>query len=432
MDDRTRANASEIAERLQEEGRTQARIRRFWRLGLLGAGLALVLLIALIAWPRSVAYETAAVSRSALTVTVSATGTLEPKKEVEVGAEISGRIDAVYVDFNDPVTKDMPLALIDTEELQARVVQGEANLASAKATLAQAQATVVEAGAKRDRSRALARRGTLSQQELDIAEATFARGEAAVAQAEAQVRVSDALLNIERTNLGRAEVRSPIDGIVLDRKIEPGQTVAATFQTPVLFVLAEDLKRMRLNVDVDEADVGRVVAGQKATFTVDAFPDRLFEASVVSVRNAARNQDGVVTYEAPLDVANPDLLLRPGMTASAEIVVAKLDDTLTVPNAALRFTPPGLDVERVTTNDGSVKLRSIKAARRMGPQVQFKPPVVPEGWGIVWLQGGKPQPVAIKIGATDGLVTAISEGALKAGQRLLIDVKQKPNAAPSG
>lgn len=426
MDDRTRYSPAEIAARLAGEG-GDAKGRR--RLLLAGGALVLVvgLAVAYLLTPAAPRYVTAPAERTAFTVTVSATGTLEPYTQVDVGAEISGRIEAVYVDFNDPVTKGAPLALIDTEELSARVVQAEATLASAKATLAQSEATVVEARARRNRTARLAKGGTSSQQELEIADAALARAEASVAQAEAQIRVSEALLNIDRTNLARAEVKSPIDGIVLDRMVEPGQTIAATFQTPVLFRLAEDLTRMRLHVDVDEADVGLVRAGQSASFTVDAFADQTFKASVESVHFAPRTQEGVVTYEAVLDVSNPDLLLRPGMTADAELVVEALTDTLTVPSAALRFTPPDLAVERVKTEaEGeAIRLRSVRAKPQRGT-FEFRPPEVPAGYAVVWLlERGTPTPIAFKPGASDGVRTAVTGAALKDGARVIVAVEEK-------
>ena len=334
-----------------------------------------------------------------MTITVTATGTLKPVNQVDVGAEISGLISEVLVTFNDIVKAGDPIARLDTDQLEATVVRGEASLVSAKAGLAEARATAKEAKTRRDRVANLAAKRTLSQQELDTAEAAYERAEAAVSNAEAQVTLAEAALKIDASNLEKAIIRSPIDGIVLDRQIEPGQTVASSFQTPVLFTLAEDLRRMELHVDVDEADVGQVTDGQNAQFTVDAYPDRNFSAVVNSVRNAAKTVDGVVTYEAVLDVNNDDLALRPGMTATSEITVKEIAKATTVPNGALRFSPPNLDVEKTPIPETS------------------------DQQGIVWiLQSGSPAPVRVDVGASDGRRTAITTDVLSAGDTVLLDV----------
>jgi HlyD family secretion protein len=366
-----------------------------------GAAVIVAFVIALLSGTGAVDYETAPATRETLSVWVTATGTLEPLNKVDVGAEISGRIAEVHVTFNDPVKRGDLLARLDTQELEANVVEAEGSLASARAREAQASATIVETRAKTERIERLAKTGNASKQDRDVAEAALARAEADVLQAQAQVRIAEAHLKIARTNLERAHIVSPIDGIVLDRKIEPGMAIAAAFQTPVLFTLAEDLSKMKLNVDVDEADVGRVKAGQRAKFTVDAFPGSEFPAEVLLVQNAPRAQQGVVTYQAILSVDNSKLLLKPGMTATAEILVARFADVLTVPNGALRFTPPAAEF------DGK------------GP--------------VVWtLAFGEPKPIAVKTGDSDGVRTIVLEGELRPDTKLLTDVKRKPDrAAPS-
>jgi len=218
--------------------------------------------------------------------------------------------------------------------------------------------------------------------------------------AQAQVTVARAALEADRTTLSKAVIRAPIDGVVISRDVEPGQTVAASFQTPVLFVLAEDLSKMELHVDIDEADVGAVKAGQSATFTVDAYPERRFSAKLVSIHNAARTVQGVVSYEGVLTVDNSAMLLRPGMTATAEITTATRRDALLVPNSALRFTPPG---------------------HAAGPG---------ENGARVWvLRGGRPEPVTVRTGLSDGRDTVIVEGAVHPGDRAIVDIRRQRPAS---
>ena len=287
-------------------------------------------------------YRTELVAKGPLVSRVSATGALAPLTEVEVGTEVSGNVDAVYVDFNQPVMQGQVLARINTERIEASAEQARANLAFAEAQRSEAQAVVLQAEAdlgRRKRVYQLSGGEVPSQSDLDAAQAAYDRAVARERSAAAQVDQAHAALDGHLSDLRRADVVSPIDGVVLDRRVETGQTVAAAFQTPVLFALAGDLRQMQLSVDVDEADVGVVREGQESSFTVDAHPDRSFHARVTEVRFAPRRVGGVVTYEAILDVDNGELRLRPGMTATAEIVVDRIDDALLVPNAALRFTP---------------------------------------------------------------------------------------------
>jgi HlyD family secretion protein len=410
MDDRTQNSPQDIAARLGL-GKARAPRGRRTRQLLYGA-LALGLLLAagfFFFRPRAPHYVTGTVTQGTLTVLVSATGTLKPLNQVDVGAEISGRIVALHADFNDQVAKGQVLAELDTAELKARSLQSQAALANA-------QATLVETRAKRDRVAALRKSGTSSKEDLDIAQAAFDRAQAAIAQASAQ---HDA----DETTLGRAQIRAPIDGIVLDRKVEVGQTVAAAFQTPILFTLAEDLRRMRLHADIDEADVGRVHEGAQARFTVDAYPGRNFAAVVHEFRNAPHTSEGVVTYEAVLDVENPDLALRPGMTANADIIASTLGNARLVPNGALRFTPPGYRAQVNGTAEGLPRLSAVRLDKDAPA-----PPVLLLGddIGVVWTgEHGTPQPHALKLGLSDGLHTAVLGGELAPGTALLIDVERK-------
>jgi HlyD family secretion protein len=337
-------------------------------------------------------------------VTVSATGTLQPESQVNVGAEISGRVDSVNVNFNDPVRQGQVLAVINTDQIRAQLAQAEAALAAAKASVMTSEATVTETADRRTRAQGLFTRGIVSQQDLQTAEADYARAVAAVAKAKADVQNAAAQIAAHQTTLGKAAIRSPIDGIVLDRKVEPGQTVASSFQTPVLFTLASDLKNMQLQVDIDEADIGQVHEGQMATFAVDAFPQRRFQAQLVSLRNAPKTDNGVVTYQGVLSVDNSEGLLRPGLTATADILTGESQDALLVPNGALRFTPP--------------------AAAATAPPLQRA--TNGQAVGRVWvLIAGKPVARDLRIGRTDGRVTEVIAGDLKAGDRVITDTQTR-------
>ena len=340
-------------------------------------------------------YVTDSVRQGALLVTVTATGTLQPTNQVDVGSEVSGIIDRVLVDFNATVKAGQVLAELDTQQLDARVASARAALDVAQASLAQAQATVTETAAKAARSRDLASKNIASQQSLETDDAAAQRAVAGVASAKAQVTSAQAALKDAETALSKAAIRSPIDGMVIAREIDPGQTVAATFQTPVLFKVAEDLRRMELHLDIDESDIGQVHAGQHAQFRVDAYPGKSFEAEITSVRFDPRTVNNVVTYETVLSVANPDLQLRPGMTATAEVLVAQKDDVLLVPNRALRFLPP--------------EHAADQAAAHGAPRV--------------WVErDGGPSPVPVTTGLTNGDVTEIEPGPLPPGARVIVDV----------
>ncbi|MWV28614.1 efflux RND transporter periplasmic adaptor subunit [Aurantiacibacter rhizosphaerae] len=297
-------------------------------------------------------YITAEVEERSLDLTVTATGNLRPTNQVEVGSEVSGRLDAVLVDVNDIVSRGQVLARINTDVIQDQITQSRANLNASRAAVLQAQATLDADLAQLERLREVSRLSggrVPAKAEMEQAEAAVNRGRAAVASARANVSSAQAQLSSAQTNNDRAVIRSPVAGVVLARQVEPGQTVAASFNTPTLFVLAENLATMQLRVDIDEADVGQVQPGQKAAFTVDAYPGRRFPAVVERVDLASNNialnsqqqQQGnqVVSYEARLMVANDEGLLRPGMTATATIATTNTGNAMLVPNGALRFDP---------------------------------------------------------------------------------------------
>ena len=353
-----------------------------------GGGVLLVALF--VAWgilnkPKPL-YDFQTVGKGALSLSVSATGTLAPRVSVDVGAEVSGRIDELYVDYNDHVVKGQKLAQINTEQIQAQ-------LDAARATLMQQEATKVQAEAKFKRYTALIKTGDISRQDYDTAKADALRAAGGVAQSSAQVKQYE-------SQLQKCTIYAPIDGVVLDRKVSKGQTVAAAFSTPVLFTLASDLTQMELDVDIDEADVGTVKAGQEAEFSVGAYTDKKFKAKLIQVRTNSTTVQNVVTYKGVLLVDNAKLLLKPGMTATAEILTGKLRESVTVPNAALRFVPA--------------------AALTAGiPPAKMEP-----GTGRVWtFENGRRKPHDLKLGGSDGHSTQMLQGDLKSGDKVITDSK---------
>ena len=353
---------------------------------------------------QQVEYVTQTLTRGELQVTVTATGTLQPTKQVEIGSEVSGIIEKVFVDFNDKVIIGQTMAQLDTQTLEARLTSARASLQSAEASLAQAQATVIEVNAKTRRSKELTDRDLLSLQSLEADEAASLRAIAAVAGAEAQVTSAEAALNESETSLAKAVIRSPIDGIIISREVDPGQTMASSFQTPVMFIVAEDLAHMVLNLDIDEADIGQVREGQEATFRVDAYPRKEFTAKIISVRFNPLKVNNIVTYETVLSVSNPELLLRPGMTATAEILIEETTEVLLVPNRSLRFLPPE---ERVAQ-------------------------LAAEGDNVWVLENGQPRPVPVTIGLSDGEFTEIKSDSLSGDAVLIIDVVREARSPVSG
>ncbi|HEU4429052.1 MAG TPA: efflux RND transporter periplasmic adaptor subunit [Myxococcota bacterium] len=364
----------------------------------------------------ALSYETETPHRGELVVHVTATGTLQPINQVDVGSELSGLIREVHVDFNDVVRKGQVIAQLDTTRLQAQVLQSEAALDSAAAGVEQAKASRLEANAqlaRLERVREMSGGKVPSEAELDTARATAARAAAEVASAEAARGQARATLETFRTDLGKTAIRSPIDGIVLKRTVEPGQTVAASLQSPILFTLAEDLTRMELLVSADEADVAAVAEGQKAQFTVDAWPGEAFDAEVVQVRYGADALEGVVTYGVLLRVENPERKLRPGMTATAEIEVQRIPDALLVPNAALRFTPPQAAVEERSP------LRMLFMRR---PRERASPAgnASSRDQRVYRLRRGEPEPLDVTIGATNGAFTQVLAGELALDDALIV------------
>lgn len=373
--------------------------------------------------PQPTRYVTEKATNGDLVVTVSATGTLEPLKKVDVGIEVSGTIKTVEVDYNAEVKVGQVLARLDTTRLEAQAQQNEAALAAAQAKVLQAQASVEEAEAQLGRLKRvheLSNGKMPSQNELDTAKANLARYRADEASAKASVSQAQASLNVNRTDIGKAVVVSPINGVVLTRSVEPGQTVAATFQAPTLFTLAEDLTQMELQVDVDEADVGQVKAGQDASFTVDAYPDRIFPARITQVRYGSETTDGVVTYKTVLNVDNSSLALRPGMTATAVITVNKRENVLLVPNSALRFVPAASGSPQKKQSRGLVGML-LPGPPRMDAVKAVEPDPKKKEQHVWTLTNGVLAPVTIAKGLSDGIRTEVLEGSLQTGAELVTE-----------
>lgn len=397
-------------------GLGERRRGRVW----IGGAVALVLAGAGIwAWTavngtqQAVSYTTAEVARGDLTVTVTATGTVEPTNLVEISSELSGTLESVRVDFNDPVEVGTVLAQLDTEKLEAQVAVSKASLDAAIARVAMARATLEDTREQYNSARELGERGFTARQSLVTQEAAFNRAQAELQAAQADQALAEANLDLHQTELEKACICSPIEGVVLDRAVDPGQIVAATLSAPVLFTVAEDLTQMELQVDIDEADIGRVRVGNTAEFTVDAYDERRFPAEITEVRFAPETVEGVVTYKAILSIDNADMLLRPGMTATADIVVAEVDDALVVPNAALRYAPPR-NPDPAAEEERSGLLGMLIPA---DPEDR----ATGDDRSLWVLREGVAEEVPVRTGDSDGRVTEILEGPLAVGDQVITD-----------
>jgi HlyD family secretion protein len=371
-------------------------------------------------------YETEPVTRDTLRVTVSATGNLAPTNKIEIGCEQSGTIETVMVQENDRVTKGQVLARLDVSKLQDQITKSQAALASYQARLAQAETTLKLDQASLDRYKEVSRLSggkVPSKTEMESAQATLDRAEADVLSARADLNQGRASLSSDQTNLSKASIRSPVNGVVLSRTAEPGQTVAAGLQVTTLFTVAEDLRQMDLKVDVDEADVGGVKEGQTATFTVDAYPGRKYSARVTRVAYGSTTKNNVVSYSTVLKVKNDDLSLRPGMTATAEIATVTRDNVLLVPNATLRFTPStpagappsGGLLDSLLPHPPADKSSQSAATKSKGSSQQV--------WALV---DGKPLAIPVTVGVTDGRFTEITGGDLKESMQAITDNASLP------
>ncbi len=365
-----------------------------------------------------VTYITEPVTRGDLTVTVSATGTIEPTNLVEISSELSGTIMDVLVDFNDVVTAGQVLARLDTVQLEAQMSVQVASHAAAEAQLANARASLLEAETDYDIVKRLDERGVTSHSNLTASQAALSRAHANVASAQANLDLAQAQLEAQKAVLSKATIVSPINGIVLDRSVDAGQIVAASLSAPELFTIAEDLAQMELQVDVTEADIGRISVGDMASFTVDAYDNSTFPAQISMVRYASDNTDGLVTYKAILSVENGDLLLRPGMTATADITVAQYSDVLLVPNASLRFAPPQvIKVEASNDEGGGGLLKLIMPSRNGNDTMRSMSD------NTLWvLRDGVATEIEVERADSDGLLTIIETRALAVGDQVIVDM----------
>lgn len=423
--------------------------RRWWQRAPLWLGLIAIVLAVLgyqywqqrqqaQAAPRFVTEE---LRRGDITLSVAANGTLQPTRLVTIGSELSGTVRRVLVDVNDQVKKGQLLVELDTAKLSAQVLRSRASLASAHARLAQAAATVQEARANLARLEEVARLSggkVPSEAELDTGRANLTRAQAEETSAKASVEDAKAALSTDETNLGKASIRSPIDGVVLSRTVEPGNAVAASLQAVTLMTVAEDLKQLELQVNVDEADVGAVQVGQKASFTVSAYPSRKYPAKITRVAYGSTKTDNVVTYITWLDVDNHDLSLRPGMTAAATITATERTGVLLVPNTALRFTPRATNSNASTdkpagSGGGLVSQLMPRAPRPQGQGGGRKAGEAGSSAGKmrqIWLlKNGVPEAVQVRVGISDGRLTEVSAEGLEPGQAVITD-QRSTKAAP--
>jgi HlyD family secretion protein len=366
----------------------------------------------------AVVYQTAPVARGRLAAQVTASGTLSPLVTVQVGSQVSGRIKALHADFNSRVDKGQVIAEIDPQLFDSDVAKARANLTAANANVSGAVAEADEAKRHWERTQALVAQGLVSSAESEAAQAAYQTAKARVTTARASLAQARAALSQSETNKAYTTIHSPISGIVISRNVDVGQTVAASLQAPTLFTIAEDLKKMEVHTSVAESDVGRLAPGMPVEFGVDAYPSERFKAKVKEVRYSPQTVQNVVTYDAVVSVENPDLKLRPGMTADVTFKIEERDNALLVPNAALRFRPP--DAAPPTPGPGGRPERGKRAVWILDPL-------------------GAPQEVSIKVGISDGRNTEVTEGDLPEGAQVITGIEgaepaaqPPPGGAPGG
>ena len=367
-------------------------------------------------------FETSKVEQGKIIAKVTASGTLSAIVTVQVGSQVSGRIAALYADFNSPVKKGQLIAKIDPPLFQASVDQARANLAAAQGNLAKAKVQAVDARRQYQRQKELAARQLNAQADLDTAQATAEGADAQVTASEGTVAQTRAALQSAEVNLAYTNILSPTSGTVISRNVDVGQTVAASLQAPTIFVIAEDLAKMQVDTSVSEADVGRLKAGMPASFTVDAYPGETFRGQVRQIRNAPQTVQNVVTYDAVIDVDNPEFKLKPGMTANVTFVYAQKDDVLKVPNSALRFRPPpSLLGDGKGAGAGAAGATGGTGGGPRPGGAGGRPGDAPDRRTVWTLTNDKPEPRKIKTGITDGSFTEIAEGDVKDGDLVITD-----------
>ncbi|MFL5319082.1 MAG: efflux RND transporter periplasmic adaptor subunit [Myxococcaceae bacterium] len=376
-------------------------------------------------------FDTQKVDKGRIIAKVTATGTLSALVTVQVGSQVSGRIAELHADFNSQVKKGDVLARIDPQLIEAALEQARANYLAAQGNLTKAKVQALDAKRQFDRAKSLAERKLIAQADLETAQATAEAAQAGVDATNGQVAQSRASLHQAEVNLTYTTILSPIDGIVISRSVDVGQTVAASLQAPTLFVIAEDLKKMQVDTSVAEADVGKLSPGMTATFTVDAYPNQQFRGKVRQIRNAATTVQNVVTYDAVIDVENPELKLKPGMTANVSFIYDEKDDVVRVPNAALRFRPSAevfAKMKEVRGGGANVQSAGGKGSGKWGGGGAgvggAGKEEGPSNKKAVWIlkPDGLPERVSVTTGTTDGSMTEIVEGQVKEGDQVVTDL----------
>jgi len=374
-------------------------------------GVVIVLVIALLitgfflyrSKGSKVKFKTEKVTRGDIRETVTTTGTINAITTVQVGTQVSGRIKNIYADFNSEVKKGQLLAQIDPAIYEAQVEQAKANLRSARANLEKANAALIDAKRTLDRASELFSESLVARSNLDTSETNYKIARAQASFAKAQIAQLSAALKFAETNLKYTDIFSPVDGVVISRNVNIGQTVVASFQSPILFIIAQDLTKMQIDTNVNEADIGRIRDGQEVEFTVDAYPETVFKGRVWQVRNAPIIVQAVVTYDVVITVDNPELKLRPGMTANASIIIAHKRGVLKIPNSALRFVPA--DAEAAKT--------------------------LQKGYGVWIVENGKLKRISITIGISDDNYTELASGGIKEGNELVVGILEKTKGPES-
>jgi HlyD family secretion protein len=373
---------------------------------------------------------TAVVTRGDIVEKVSATGTLQPVTTVQVGTQVSGMIKALYADFNSEVHKDQVIAELEPSLFQTQVEQAQATMTRLQADADRARVEVQDTDAKSRRAQELFDQTLISRNDLETAQSSAMQAEASLKSAQAQITQARAALNQVQVNLNNTIIKAPIDGVVISRNVDVGQTVAASMQAPTLFVLAQDLTRMQVNASVDESDIGRITTGQKVSFRVDAYPADTFSGTVSQVRLNPTTEQNVVSYTTMIDVPNPEMKLKPGMTANVTIQVAGSEGVLRVPNSALRFRPttgnPGSGI-RDAGNRDSASGTAATGGRGGAPRAVGN---ADRSGGRVWtIRNGALEPVQVRTGVSDGAMTAVVEGALKEGDQVVTGMSEGTTAA---
>ncbi len=408
-----------------------------WIAGILAVGLAIGGYVFFSGERKApIRYRTAPVERGTVVSVVTATGTINPVVSVQVGSQVTGKIESLHADFNSIVKAGEVVARIDPAVYEARRDQASANLANAKAALTKARADLAQRKRELDRARALLGQQFVSQNEVDVAATAYEGAGAQIEVAEAQVKQAQAVLDAAELDLKYTVIRSPVHGIVIARNVEVGQTVTAGFQTPTLFLIALDLMQMQVDTNVSESDIGGIVEGKEASFSVDAYPGEQFQGRVRQVRNAPISVQNVVTYNVVVGVDNRDLRLKPGMTANVSIIVARKEQVLKVPNAALRFTPP--KSERADSQGpGTGGDRAATGSNAALPVVTSGVPsaLTKTVWEIS--PSGDPEAVPIQSGISDGTATEVVSGKLKEGDAVIVGIElskagRNPHALPPG